>query len=194
MRSVPTCRVAVEQWIESRVVRAAIDQAALEEDAWYTSAGLDGHAPVIATDSYRSASEQHRHMPRMALRRDMLVSDDHNETARLARSVIERSHRCMNTQIIAGGVDHVVERMVWLGSINIDDTGARTTTVDQSTALQSIGLRAYVRATIARRRVNGTRLIGPTSATMEHGVPPTWHPCSRLHSRSLGTALHAHVK
>ncbi|MDG1188575.1 MAG: hypothetical protein P8N13_08970 [Ilumatobacter sp.] len=89
----PPCRAAVEQWIESRLVPAAIDQAALAEDAWHTSTGLDGNAPAIATDSYRSASEQHKYTPRIALRRDMLVGDDHDETARLACSVIERGHR-----------------------------------------------------------------------------------------------------
>ena len=84
-----------------------------------------------------------------SLRRDILVGDDHDATVRLARSVIERGYRGMDTQIIAGGVEHVAERMASFESINVDDIVARTITVDQSTALRSIELLADVRAAIA---------------------------------------------
>ena len=139
----------VEWWIGSGVAPAAIDRAAREGDAWYTSPGLDGDALAVAADSYRSSCERHGRTPRIALRRDILVGDDHDATVRLARSVIERGYRGMGTQIIAGGVEHVAEQMASFESINVDDIVARTITVDQSTALRSIELLADVRAAIA---------------------------------------------
>ena len=55
----------------------------------------------------------------------------------------------MDSQIIAGGVEHVAERMASFESVDVDDIVARTITVDQPTALRSIELLADVRAAIA---------------------------------------------
>jgi alkanesulfonate monooxygenase SsuD/methylene tetrahydromethanopterin reductase-like flavin-dependent oxidoreductase (luciferase family) len=139
----------VEWWIGSGSAPAAIDRAAREGDAWYTSPGLDGDALAATADSYRSACERYGRTPRIALRRDVLVGDDHDATIRLARSIIERGYRGMDSQIIAGGVEHVAERMASFESVDVDDIVARTITVDQPTALRSIELLAEVRASIA---------------------------------------------
>ncbi len=139
----------VEWWIGSGGAPAAIDRAAREGDAWYTSPGLDEDALAAAADNYRSACERYGRTPRVALRRDILVGDDHDATVRLARSIIERGYRGMDSQIIAGGVEHVAERMASFESVDVDDIVARTITVDQPTALRSIELLADVRAAIA---------------------------------------------
>jgi alkanesulfonate monooxygenase SsuD/methylene tetrahydromethanopterin reductase-like flavin-dependent oxidoreductase (luciferase family) len=139
----------VEWWIGSGGAPAAIERAAREGDAWYTSPSLDGDDLVATAASYRAACERHGRRPRIALRRDVLVGDDHDATVRLARTVIERGYRGMDGQVIAGGVEHVAERMASFAAIGVDDIVARTITVDQPTALRSIELLADVRSTIA---------------------------------------------
>lgn len=84
----------------------------------------------MSADSYRSAFERRGRTPRIALRRNILIGDDHDATVRLARSVIEGGYRGMDTQVIAGGVEHVAERMASFESVNVDDIVARTIAVD----------------------------------------------------------------
>ena len=139
----------VEWWIGSGGAPAAIERAAREGDAWYTSPGIDGDDLRTTADAYRAACERHGRTPRIALRRDVLVGDDHDATVRLARTVIERGYRGMDAQVIAGGVEHVAEQMRAFSAIGADDIVARTITVDQPVALRSIELLADVRAAIA---------------------------------------------
>ena len=70
-------------------------------------------------------------------------------TMRRSVSRARSSNAATAAWIIAGGVEHVAERMASFESINVDDIVARTITVDQSTALRSIELLADVRAAIA---------------------------------------------
>ena len=139
----------VDWWIGSGAAPAAIERAARQGDAWYTSPGLDGDDLRATADAYRAACQRHGRTPRIALRRDILVGDDHDATARLARTIIDRGYRGMDSQIIAGGIDHVAERMASFEAVGVDDIVARTITVDQPTALRSIELLADVRAAIA---------------------------------------------
>ena len=74
------------------------------------------------------------------------VGDDHDATVRLANDVVARGYRGMDEQIIAGGVEHVAERMAGFG---VDDIVARTIAVDQPNALRSIELLGAVRELIA---------------------------------------------
>jgi len=138
----------VEWWIGAGSASAAIDRAARAGDAWYASPGIDGDDLRRTADAYRAACERHGTMPRIALRRDVLVGDDHDATVRIAREVLDRGYRGMDEQIIAGGVDHVAERMVSFESIGADDIVARTIAVDQPTALRSIELLGDVRRAI----------------------------------------------
>jgi hypothetical protein len=107
--------------------------------------GTDINAPVasVGTRPGRTA------FARIALRRDILVGDDHDATVRLARSIIERGSRGMDSQILAGDVEHVAEQMASFEPVGVDDIVARAITVDQPTALRSIEPLADVRAAIA---------------------------------------------
>jgi alkanesulfonate monooxygenase SsuD/methylene tetrahydromethanopterin reductase-like flavin-dependent oxidoreductase (luciferase family) len=144
----PRPPVSVEWWIGAGGAAAAIDRAARVGDAWYASPGIDGDDLRRTADAYREACGRHSTPPRIALRRDVLVGDDHDATARLAREVIERGYRGMDEQIIAGDVDHVAERMRSFDPFGVDDIVARTIAVDAPTALRSIELLGEVRRAI----------------------------------------------
>lgn len=144
----PRPPVPVEWWIGAGPASAAIDRAAREGDAWYASPGLDTAGLAATGDAYRAACERHGTTPRIALRRDVLVGDDHDATVRLARSVIDQGYRGMDEQIIAGGVDHVAERFAAFTSAGVDDIVARTIAVEQPVAIRSIELLGAVRAAL----------------------------------------------
>lgn len=139
----------VEWWIGSGPSPAAIDRAARLGDAWYTSPGLLGPSLDAGAQAYRDACDRHAATPRIALRRDVLVGDDHDATVRRSREVIDAGYRGMDEQIVAGGVEHVAEQLAAFGPVGVDDIVARTITVDQPTALRSIELLGEVRIRLA---------------------------------------------
>ena len=145
----------VEWWIGAGTAPVAIERAAREGDAWYGSPGLDGEALAAAADSYREACGRHGKAPRIALRRDVLVGEDHGATTQMARSVIDAGYRGLDQQIIAGGVAEVAERCAGFASIGVTDIVARTISVDQATALRSIELLGDVRAELAKTAGHG---------------------------------------
>ena len=135
----------VEWWIGAGSAPAAIERAAREGDAWYASPGIDGDELARTADAYRQACAEHETTPRIALRRDVLVGDDHDATVALARQVVQSGYRGMDQQIIAGGVEHVSERMASFATFGVDDIVARTIAVDQQHAIRSIELLGDVR-------------------------------------------------
>lgn len=139
----------VEWWIGSGTASAAIDRAARRGDAWYASPGLLGPTLESAVQAYREACARYDRSPRIALRRDVLVGDEHASTVRQARRVIDGGYRGMDRQIVAGGVDEVTEQLAAFDSLGVDDIVARTITVDQAAALRSIELLGDVRTRLA---------------------------------------------
>ncbi len=136
---------APEWWIGAGMAAAAIDRAAREGNAWYVSPGLDGDPLSRAVDSYREACSRHGTTPDIALRRDVLVGQDHAATLMTARAVIEAGYRGMDEQVIAGDPEHVAQRLAKFSDIGIDNIVARTISVDQPAALKSIELLGTVR-------------------------------------------------
>lgn len=139
----------VEWWIGAGSVPAAIDRAAREGDAWYASPSIGGDDLARAADMYRQACAEHGTTPRIALRRDVLVGDDHGATVAIAGEVIERGYRGMDQHIIAGGIEHVAERLASFATFGVDDIVARTIAVEQPSAIRSIELLSDVRARLA---------------------------------------------
>ena len=139
----------VEWWIGAGTASVPIERAAREGHAWYVSPGLDGPPLAAAADAYREACVRHGTAPRIALRRDVLVGDDHTATVALARSVIDAGYRGLGQQVIAGDVAHVAERCASFAEFGVDDIVARTISVDQPTALRSIELLGDVRSRLA---------------------------------------------
>ncbi len=138
----------VDWWVGSGPAPAALDRAAREGDCWYVSPGLDGRVPVEAVDAYRQRCADLGRTPRIALRRDVLVGDDHAATVETARQVIAAGYRGMDDQIVAGGVEAVAERLGSFADLGVDDIVARTITVDRATAVRSVELLGDVRAAL----------------------------------------------
>lgn len=138
----------VDWWIGSGPAPAALDRAAREGDCWYVSPGLDGPVLADAVAAYRERCAVHGTTPRLALRRDVLVGDDHDATVAAARRVIDAGYRGMDEQIVAGGVEHVAERLASFETLGVDDIVARTITVDRPAAVRSIELLGEVRAAL----------------------------------------------
>ncbi len=136
----------VEWWIGAGPAKVAIDRAAREGDAWYVGPGLDGDVLARAADAYRDACTRHGTTPDIALRRDVLVGDDHDKTVRAARAVIDAGYRGMDEQIVAGDPQHAAERLASYKKYGIDNIVVRTITVDEPTALRSIELIGEVRS------------------------------------------------
>ena len=144
----PRPPIPVEWWIGAGSAPTAIERAAREGHAWYVGPETDGPALAAAVDGYRTVCARLGTEPRIALRRDVLVGDDHAATTRLARAVIDGGYRGMDEQVIAGGVEHVAERLAAFAELGIADIVARTISVDQPTALRSIDLLGEVRSRI----------------------------------------------
>lgn len=135
----------VQWWVGAGPAPAAIERAAREGDAWYVSPGLDGEALAAAVEAYREACDRHDREPAIALRRDVLVGDDHDATVRAARRVIERGYRGLDEQVVCGDTAHVAERFASYRDLGVVDVVARTIAVDEPAALRSIELLGEVR-------------------------------------------------
>ncbi|NND75472.1 MAG: LLM class flavin-dependent oxidoreductase [Ilumatobacter sp.] len=150
----PRPRQPVEWWVGAGPAPAAIERAAREGDAWYVAPGLDGEALARSADAYREACSRHGRTPSIALRRDVLVGDDHDATVRIAREVVERGYRGLDRQVVCGDPAHVAERLASYRHLGVDDIVARTIAVDEVTALRSIELLGEVRPML-RREADG---------------------------------------
>jgi alkanesulfonate monooxygenase SsuD/methylene tetrahydromethanopterin reductase-like flavin-dependent oxidoreductase (luciferase family) len=145
----PRPPLPVEWWVGAGSAPAAIERAAREGHAWYVGPEVEGPALAAAIDTYRAACARLGTEPRIALRRDVLVGDDHAATTRLARAVIDGGYRGMDGQVVAGGVEHVAERLGAFAELGVADIVARTISVDRPTAVRSIELLGAVRSTLA---------------------------------------------
>ncbi len=75
---------------------------------------------------------------------------DHREDQGVSDPVVvDRGYRGLGDQVIAGGVEHVAERLASFRSVGVVDIVARTIAVDQPTAVESIGLLGDVRRLLA---------------------------------------------
>lgn len=146
----------VEWWIGSGFGDRPLERAAREGDAWYVAPGATSTALADALPRYCERCDLHGTLPRLAVRRDILVTDDDADGLARGRELIDAGYRGLTEeQLIFGGVDRVAAAMAELGDISAAhdvevDVVVRTMAVDQPTALRSIELLADLRATLAR--------------------------------------------
>lgn len=152
----PRPPVPVEWWIGSGLGDGPLERAAREGDAWYVAPGATPSALAAAMPRYCDRCELHGTIPRLAIRRDIFVTDDDATGLARGRELIAAGYRGLTEgQLIFGGVDRAAAAMAQLGDIGaahgVDvDVVVRTMAVDQPMALRSIELLADVRAALGR--------------------------------------------
>jgi len=151
----PLPPVPVEWWIGSGLGDRPLERAAREGDAWYVAPGTTPAQLAVAMPRYLEFCDRHATGPRLAVRRDLLVTDDDADGLRRGRELIAAGYRGLTeAQLIFGGVERVAAAMADLIDIGAAhdvpvDVVVRTMAVEQRTALRSIELLADVRARLA---------------------------------------------
>lgn len=136
----------VEWWIGSGLGEVPVERAAREGDAWYLSPGVPFDALPEAIDRYRERCAVHGTTPRVILRRDLLVGDDHDDAFAIGQNLVSAGYRGMTEDVlIYGGVEHVTERLAAFSGLGVDDIVARTMSVDDDVAVRSVELLGAVR-------------------------------------------------
>ena len=140
----------VEWWIGSGVGDRPLTRAATEGDAWYVGPGLPPDRLGAAVDRYRERCATAGTRPRVALRRDVFLTDNDDEGLRRGREMVAAGYRGMTEDVlIYGGVDRAVERLSDLADVGVDDVVVRTMAVGQAEALRSIELIGDARRLLA---------------------------------------------
>ncbi|MDH3302948.1 MAG: LLM class flavin-dependent oxidoreductase [Acidimicrobiia bacterium] len=147
----PRPPIPVEWWIGSGLGDRPLQRAAREGDAWYVGPGATPADLAAAMPRYCEMCTRFGTLPRIAVRRDILVTDDDAIGLARGRELIAAGYRGLTEeQLIFGGVDRVAEAIAVLADIGAAhdsdiDVVVRTMAVDQPTAVRSIELLADVR-------------------------------------------------
>ncbi len=140
----------VEWWIGSGTGSVPLERAAREGDAWYVAPSLAGSELEKSIVRYRERCSALGTTPRVALRRDVLVGPNNDETRAFAGAAVSAGYRGLGLdQLVVGGVAEMAEQFEQLRAIGVDDIVARTMNVDQPMALRSIELLGEVRRQLA---------------------------------------------
>ncbi len=138
---------SVEWWIGSGTGDRPLERAARHGDAWYAGPGLTDPELREAGARYRALCRRFGTEPRICLRRDVFLADDHDRAVRRARDVMAGGYRGLGEDVVIfGGVDHVTEAVMGLADAGVDDVVARIMAVDQPEAIRAIELLSEVRA------------------------------------------------
>lgn len=152
VRIAPTPPRAVEWWIGAHSADA-LDRAARLGTGWYADAGIDRTVGLDQRDTYLEACERHgRERGRMAIRKDVFVSDDADRARRFGDDAVERGYRGGQPRgaVAYGGVDDVAAQLAVFGDLGFDDVIVRTMTgVPQDEAVRSIELCGEVARALA---------------------------------------------
>lgn len=131
----------VEWWIGSGTGDRPLERAARDGDAWYAAPGVTESELWQAGERYRGLCRRFGTEPRICLRRDVLVADDHDHAVRRGRRLVAGGYRGLSEDVlIFGGVDHVTEAVAGLAAAGVDDVVARIMAVDQREAIRAIEL------------------------------------------------------
>ncbi len=136
----------VEWWIGSGVGDRPLGRAAAQGDAWYVGPGLPPEPLAAAIGRYRELCGVLGRSPRVAVRRDVFVTDADAVGQRRGNEMVAAGYRGMNEDVlIFGGVERTAERLLALKTLGVDDVVVRTIAVSQAEALRSIELMGEVR-------------------------------------------------
>ena len=139
----------VDVWIGADV-DAAIDRAARLGDAWYGSVQLPPADLAATFNRYRDRCAALDRTPTcFPVRRDVYVSADQADVARVIDPVVAAGYRGMDpAALVTGTVEQVVDQIGELGELGFTDVIVRQLAPDQTDALASLERLGAVRATL----------------------------------------------
>ena len=140
----------VEWWIGAGAPRA-LDRAARVGHAWYGDPGLTPASARPALATYLDRCRAHDRTPRrVVVRKDVIVTADGSTATRLGDELIAAGYRGLPRDAVAfGSPEAVAEQLAPFAALGFTDIVARTMTVDQAVAVETIELLGEVRSLLA---------------------------------------------
>ena len=139
---------AVEWWIGAHSP-PALDRAARLGDGWYADAGLDQELARTELAGYLEACDRHGRDPgRMALRKDVFISEDGPHAERVGQRLIDAGYRggMPRGAVAFGTPEQVAEQLAPFAALGFTDIVIRTmNSIDQPDAVRSVELSGEVR-------------------------------------------------
>ncbi len=136
----------VEWWVGAAAPKA-LDRVARLGASWYGNADLTPETARAQLDELQAASERHGTWPdRIVIRKDVLVTADPSEAARIGDALVEGGYRGLpRDAVVYGSPAQVAEQLAVFGEFGFSDVIVRTMAVEPHLAHESIRLTGEVR-------------------------------------------------
>lgn len=136
----------VEVWLAGHAP-PALERAARLADGWVSGPGISIDEAVAMAGHYRRACADHAREPGpIAVRRDVYVSADDGDAARVVERTQAQGYRGFDPAVlIIGDVDHVVAQLAILAAAGVDEIVVRHVAQDQQDVLASLARLSEVR-------------------------------------------------
>ena len=123
-------------WWIGGTAPVAIDRAARLGDAWYATPGAADDDLAAGIERYRGAGGN-----RVMLRRDAVLSADHDTAISRATELVERGYRGLSLdRLLVGSPATVAERAAELAGLGVDEIVVRCASREQDHALETLEL------------------------------------------------------
>lgn len=130
--------VELDWWIGAGAA-AGVDRAARSGDAWYAGPWPTAAELVEPVDHYRDACAALDRIPRVMVRRDVLLLADAAAAETHAETLIAGGYRGLDrSRVVVGDPDSVVEQLAPLADLGVEQIVMRCMHVPQPVALETI--------------------------------------------------------
>lgn len=128
----------VEWWIGAGAP-AGIERAARSGDAWYTSPYETAADLAEPVQRYLDACVEHDRMPRIMVRKDVLVLDDAAAAESHAKRLLDEGYRGLDrSRVVVGDVESVLEQLAPFEALGTEQIIMRCMSAPQFVALETI--------------------------------------------------------
>ncbi len=135
------------EWWMGTMSPAGIDRAARFGAAWYATPGVTAAELEPLADRYRAACDRSGTVPRIMLRRDVLVLGDGHRARRLGADAIATGYRGMSArQVVIGDPASVADQLRVFADLGVDQIVIRTMGIDPALDLETIESMRTVRS------------------------------------------------
>lgn len=135
------------EWWMGTMAPAGLDRAARFGAAWYASPGASIAELTPLDERYRRACAEHTTVPRVMLRRDVLVLRDGARAREIAADAVAAGYRGMGVdRLVVGDADQVADQLAAFAVFGVEQIVARTMGLDPALDLETIEQLGVVRA------------------------------------------------